>query len=121
LDIAFIGTNIPIKSSHPPEIVHQYMLLIEKLINATYRLRPSFDDARTLGLVAQGGLDGCILLPNIDKWVDVACGILLVEEAGGKVTDWQGNPLKDRDLSKGVLVSNGVLHEQLLTIMKEAI
>lgn len=121
LDIAFIGANTPIKKSHSSEETHQYMLLIEKLINATYRLRPNFDDARTLGWVAQGGLDGCIVLPNIDKWVDVASGILLVEEAGGKVTDWEGNPFKDRDLSKGVLVSNGVLHEQLLTIVKEAI
>ncbi len=121
LNTAFIGTNMPNKKSHSPEITHTYMSLLEKVINASYRLRPSFDDARTLGWVAQGGFDGCILLPHTDKWVDVASGILLVEEAGGKVTDWQGNPLKNRDLSKGILVSNGIVHEQLLTIVKEAI
>lgn len=121
LDNAFIGTNIPIKKSHPPDITHRYMQLIEKLIGVTYRVRPSFDDARTLGWVSQGGLDGCILLPHTDKWVDVASGIILVEEAGGKVTDWEGNPLENHDLTKGVLTSNGVLHEQLLAIMKEVI
>lgn len=118
---SFIGTNIPNNKSHSPEQTHQYMNLLEKVIASSYRLRPSFDDARTLGWVAQGGLDGCILLPHTGKWVDVASGILLVAEAGGKVTDWEGNTLIDRDVSKGILVSNGLLHEQLLAIVKEAV
>ena len=121
LATSFIGTNIPNNKSHSPEVTHQYMNLIEKLINSSYRLRPSFDDARTLSWVAQGGLDGCILLPHTSKWVDVASGILLVEEAGGKVTDWEGNSLKNHDLSKGIIVSNGLLHEQLQNIVKETI
>ena len=118
---SFIGTNIPNSKSHSPEVTHQYMSLIEKMIHSSYRLRPSFDDARTLGWVAQGGLDGCILIPNSGKWVDVASGLLLIEEAGGKVTDWQGNPIRDRNVSKGILTSNGILHEQLVQMTNKYI
>jgi fructose-1,6-bisphosphatase/inositol monophosphatase family enzyme len=54
------------------------------------------------------------------KWWDVAPGILLVEEAGGKVTDLEGKPIKNRDLSQGLVASNGKLHEQLLEIVKKS-
>ena len=119
LDIAFIGTNTPNRKKHAVKDIHQYMTLFESCINRVYRLRSDFDDARTLGLVAQGALDACILLPNTDKWVDVASGILLVEEAGGRVSDWQGRPIVHHDLSSGVLVTNGILHDQLLTIIQK--
>ena len=121
LSTAFIGSNMPSIANHSPEMIHTHMTLLEKLIINIYRLRPSFDDARTFGWVAQGGIDGCILLPHTDKWVDVASGIILVEEAGGKVTDWEGNPIVNHDLSKGIIVSNGILHDKILAIIKETI
>ena len=121
LDTAFLGTNMPNRKKHAETDIHQYMTLFEACINRVYRLRPDFDDARTLGLVAQGALDACILLPNTDKWVDVASGILLVTEAGGKVTDWKGKPITQHDLSQGVLASNGILHDQLLTVIQKEI
>lgn len=121
LKTCFIGSNIPIKASHTPETVHSYMSLLEHVINHTYRLRTSFDDARTLGWVAQGGLDGCLLLPHTDKWVDVAPGILLIQEAGGTVTNWHGDSIENHDLSKGLLASNGLIHNELFRLMKEAL
>ena len=121
LDKAFVGTNMPMKSSHTTDTVHQYMSVLEKIILSSYRLRPLFDDARTLGWVAQGGLDACISLPYSNKWVDVASGLFLIVEAGGKVTDWEGNPIENRDLSKGIIASNGLLHEQILNIIKMVI
>jgi len=40
------------------------------------------------------------------------CHFLLVEEAGGKVTDWKGDEF---DISKdNIVASNGVIHEELL-------
>jgi len=118
LDKAFVGTNMPMKSAHTTDIIHQYMGVLENIIVSSYRLRPLFDDARTFGWVAQGGLDACISLPHSNKWVDVASGLFLVAESGGKVTDWQGNPIQNRDLSKGIVASNGILHEQLLDSIK---
>lgn len=49
---------------------------------------------------------------------DMVAGKVLVEEAGGKVTDIFGNTPKrfDRDM-EGQLVSNGLLHPEILAIM----
>jgi len=121
LDVSFIATNMPNKKSHTPPVVHTYLKLFETIINLTYRIRPSFDDARTLGWVAQGAMDAVISLPYTNKWVDVAPGILLVTEAGGTVSDFYGNPIVNHDLSKGVVASNGILHTQLLTIIQKEI
>jgi len=44
------------------------------------------------------------------------CHYLLVEEAGGKVTDWDGNEF---DISKdNVIISNGIIHNELLKAVK---
>ncbi len=44
------------------------------------------------------------------------CHYLLVEEAGGKVTDWNGDEF---DISKdNIIISNGVIHDELLQAVK---
>ena len=48
---------------------------------------------------------------NIPAW-DIAAGALCVEEAGGKVTDFDGNPW---NLNKtDVCMSNGIVHDEVL-------
>ena len=59
-----------------------------------------------------------------EKIWDQAAGSIVIEEAGGKVTDLDGKPLdftQGRTLAKnrGVLGSNGVLHEVALKALKE--
>jgi len=50
---------------------------------------------------------------------DTAALKVIIEEAGGRVTDLFGNEQRyDKDI-KGHLCSNGVLHEELLKIIKE--
>ena len=54
-----------------------------------------------------------------EKIWDHAAGVLIVEEAGGTVTDITGKPLEfhhGRELvaNRGVIVTNGLLHEQVL-------
>lgn len=51
-----------------------------------------------------------------DELWDHAAGIILVREAGGKVTDWEGNDW--RHPSNHVIASNGIMHDQLLGIVK---
>jgi len=47
-----------------------------------------------------------------DELWDFAAGIVLVEEAGGRLTDWRG---RDWDGSNTfILASNGRLHNQLV-------
>jgi 3'(2'), 5'-bisphosphate nucleotidase len=55
---------------------------------------------------------------------DHAAGAIIVEEAGGKVTDMDGKALNFRDNEKmlnnrGVVASNGGIHEQVLLALKE--
>lgn len=53
----------------------------------------------------------------IEPW-DVAAGVLLVEEVGGKVSDFRGNPWKPE--RGDFLFSNGRVHEPLLELLRQA-
>ncbi len=61
--------------------------------------------------VASADADGYIA-PGLSPW-DFAAGVVIVEEAGGTVTRLDGSPLQMFDGQKGLLISNGVLHETL--------
>jgi myo-inositol-1(or 4)-monophosphatase len=48
---------------------------------------------------------------------DIGPSSLIVEEAGGKVTAYDGSPLLyDRPITTGVILSNGITHEALINI-----
>lgn len=67
--------------------------------------------ALELSWVGAGFLDAYISRGS-HPW-DVAAGAMIIEEAGGKVTDWQGNPWT---LESGqYLATNGKLHQELLS------
>lgn len=52
---------------------------------------------------------------------DIAALKLIIEEAGGKVTDKDGNEQRyDRKLN-GAIMSNGLIHDELVKIVKEAL
>ena len=69
-----------------------------------------------LAHLADGRLDGYWEM-HLRPW-DWAAGWLLVEEAGGKVTDMRGEPwsLASRD----IVASNGLLHAELLSRLAQA-
>jgi len=48
---------------------------------------------------------------HVNAW-DTAAGVLLVEEAGGRVTGFSGQPFQID--SREVLASNGLIHDALL-------
>jgi hypothetical protein len=54
---------------------------------------------------------------TLNAW-DVAAGALIVREAGGQVTDANGDPFKMD--GKDVVVSNGVLHGAILARLHDA-
>jgi len=68
------------------------------------------------GAVAKGSADSFFQFNSL-PW-DIAAGALLVEEAGGKVTDFEGNPWKVD--SKDILASNGKIHNELLELIEES-
>ena len=65
--------------------------------------------------VAAGELDGYVHL-GLHPW-DFAAAKLLVEEAGGKVTDFNGAPVSLFDPHHGLVGSNGVFHEEFLATL----
>ncbi|OGK18611.1 hypothetical protein A3G67_02070 [Candidatus Roizmanbacteria bacterium RIFCSPLOWO2_12_FULL_40_12] len=68
-------------------------------------------------LVAAGEIAGAAY--SLKSAHDVAPLKILIEEAGGKVTDMFGNEQRyDREI-KGALLTNGILHDELLQIIKE--
>lgn len=72
--------------------------------------------ALDLAYVARGGTEGDIKIGL--KTYDLCAGVLLVKEAGGKVTTLEG---KDWELSDGgfFIASNGIFHDKLLEEVKK--
>ncbi len=71
--------------------------------------------ALDLAYVACGRFDG-FWEDGLNPW-DVAAGVLLIEEAGGRVTDYQGARL---DIyTPKVLASNGLVHEAMMRVLRE--
>ncbi len=72
--------------------------------------------AMDLAYVAAGRFDGFWEV-NLNPW-DMATGALLVEEAGGRITDFFGNP--SSIYRKQVLASNGALHDAMVAVLKRS-
>lgn len=86
----------------------------ERLITRTQGVRRPGSAALDLCYVARGVYDG-FWEEHLKPW-DTAAGILIVEEAGGTVTDFSGKsfPL----FKKEIAASNGRLHRELLERLK---
>jgi myo-inositol-1(or 4)-monophosphatase len=65
----------------------------------------------TLAQVAAGGIDAAITNVDPDPW-DVVAGAFAIEQAGGTVTDLDGNSWTHA--STGLVASNGACHQRVL-------
>ncbi len=65
--------------------------------------------------MASGRVDGFWEF-NLNPW-DTAAGVLIVEEAGGKVTRFDGSPFELN--SRETVASNGLIHDAMLQEFKE--
>jgi len=81
---------------------------------------PEVTDVRKLGSAGletawvAAGKGEAYFTTKIEPW-DVAPGVLLVQEAGGEVTDFKGNPWKLE--TSDLLFSNGRVHKTLLNLL----
>jgi len=83
-----------------------------EIVMATAGIRRMGAAALDLAFVASGRMDGFWELP-LTPW-DVAAAILMIREAGGRVTDFHGHDGLDDVLFRSHLVaSNGHVHEAL--------
>ena len=100
-----IGMGIP----HLGRIYDSYLQEIDQITKECSGLRRMGSAALDLAYVAAGKLDA-FWERNLNLW-DVAAGVLLVKEAGGKITEPSGKnwSLKSRD----ILASNLILHDEI--------
>lgn len=99
--------------AHSHENRHEIVARLGRVAPVCATLRGIGSAALGLCYVAAGWLDAYFHI-GLKPW-DMAAGLLLIEEAGGRVTDIQGRPWQP--WGERVLVSNGHLHQALLDLM----
>ena len=70
--------------------------------------------ALSLAYVASGRIESYVASGQY-SW-DMAAGIILVEEAGGKITDFEGQPYKMS--TREWLITNNLIHNQMVELLK---
>lgn len=90
-----------------------YLRFIRVFLERAQGFRRAGAAALDLCMVASGVLDGFWEF-NLSPW-DVAAGALIVQEAGGRVTDMDGGPLT-LDAPR-VLATNGLIHTEMRDII----
>ncbi|MEJ7913469.1 MAG: inositol monophosphatase family protein, partial [Chitinophagaceae bacterium] len=88
--------------------------VFERFIRKGIPVRRLGSAAIDLCWVAAGRFDG-FYEHKLQAW-DSAAGFIIVEEAGGTVTDLQGGTYSP--YQPGIIASNGVLHEELVDWIK---
>jgi myo-inositol-1(or 4)-monophosphatase len=86
------------------------MNLFKHFYACTHGVRRDGAAALDLCYVAAGRIDG-FWESDLNPW-DVAAGILMVEEAGGKTTDFRGQSSAIHD--RQILATNGHIHEAMM-------
>ena len=90
-------------------IYDNYLQEIDQISKNCSGLRRLGSAALDLAYVAAGKLDA-FWEKNLNLW-DVGAGVLLVKEAGGKITEPSGEPWTLK--SKDILASNSKLHDEI--------
>lgn len=117
----FVGFNLPNRKL-APEAIENDLSLLNTLIHTVYRVRPCWDQAKAMAWVARGALDANVTPGHVFKWHDLASSIPIVQEAGGIITDWHGNPVTENTITHGVIASHSrKTHDQFLALIHKSI
>jgi myo-inositol-1(or 4)-monophosphatase len=103
---SLIATGFPSHKRHKNPNIYFY----HHLTLRSHGVRRAGSAALDLCNVAAGRYEGFWEF-NLNPW-DTAAGVLIVEEAGGRVTDFSGRPFQID--SRETLASNGLIHDELL-------
>jgi myo-inositol-1(or 4)-monophosphatase len=119
--------GVKIQVSDVSDLGHSYILYCEggdkdreRTGKLLHNICPWVTDIRKLGSAGletawvAAGKREAYFTTRIEPW-DVAPGVLLVQEAGGKVSDFQGNPWRPQ--TSDLLFSNKKLHERILGLL----
>jgi len=107
---SLLATGFPSKKRHDSPNIHFY----HEFTLRSHGVRRAGSAALDLAYVAAGRLEAFWEF-NLNPW-DTAAGILLVEEAGGKVTDFAGGHFQLN--SNEILSSNGLIQDELIVLFR---
>ncbi|MFC5864497.1 inositol monophosphatase family protein [Acidicapsa dinghuensis] len=108
---SLVATGFPSRKRHENPNIHFY----HEITMRTHGVRRAGSAALDLAYVACGRMEAFWEF-NLNPW-DTAAGILLVEEAGGMVTDFSGNYRKLD--SREIMASNQHVHGELLKLFDD--
>ena len=108
---SLLATGFPSYKRHLSVNIHFY----HQLAMASHGVRRAGSAAIDLAWVACGRMEGFWEF-GLNPW-DMAAGMLLVEEAGGRVSDMFGAPAKVGN--PRLLADNGLIHEEILAVFAE--
>jgi myo-inositol-1(or 4)-monophosphatase len=94
-----------------------YLARFKAFMKNCHDIRRSGSAALDMAWIAAGRADGFWEF-ELNPW-DVAAGFLLIKEAGGKVTDFDGAEWNDwRVMGRRTLASNGKIHSSMLKTLR---
>jgi len=108
---AVVGTGFPFRRK---DLLPRYLEAMEACLRRFEDLRRPGAASLDLAWVAAGVFEGFFELA-LSPW-DVAAGAVLIQEAGGVVTDWDGGP---GYLSGDILAGSPAVHAALLELVRE--
>jgi myo-inositol-1(or 4)-monophosphatase len=108
---ALVATGFPSRKRHQNPNIHFY----HEFTLRSHGVRRAGSAALDMAYVAAGRLEAFWEF-NLNPW-DTAAGILLVREAGGRVSDFEGRPVKLS--SEEVLASNGLIHDEMVGMFED--
>ncbi len=117
-----------VESVEPAHSSHETILRISQQLGIT-RASVRLDSQAKYAIIARGDAPIYLRIPRGDyreKIWDHAAGSIIVEEAGGKVTDIYGKPLdftvgNKLILNSGIVATNGLLHQNVITAINSTL
>lgn len=107
-----IATGFPFKNR---EMLNRYWTVLSEIFLKVSGIRRTGSAALDLAYVACGRFDGFWEL-RLSPW-DVAAGAIIVQEAGGKITDFEG---KNNHIWNGdVIATNSFIHDFILRTVQK--
>lgn len=100
--------------SDDPGVIHEFAQLYEHIMNVARGVRHLGSPALAMCLVASGRLESYVER-YMDPW-DILAGTVILEEAGGRLTRFDGSPLDVPEVAD-IVASNGLIHDELLAVL----
>ena len=112
LETCLLATGFPFKYK---KFLHRYLTSFEQIFKNASGIRRMGAASIDLAYLAKGRFDGFWEI-GLNPW-DVAAGSLIVQEAGGTISDFWGT--NNYLFSGYFLASNGLIHNQLLKLLQK--